>query len=155
MLRVPRSGTCVALPFSSVCTTAERAIMKHESGGRDRRHVPAPAAGQRSEGKERDDRGERDGRGEHDERRERDGRGGRDDRGERDERDERRHGRPDYGSQEQRGAAESDTTTAPVSGAAMSGTGAPVRSRSHSGTTTTPGAGPNPNPIIGPDGGES
>lgn len=52
------------------------------------------------------------------------------------------------------GPTQRETTTAPVSGGAMSGTGASVRSRSHSGTTTTPGAGPNPNPIVSPDGDE-
>lgn len=37
-----------------------------------------------------------------------------------------------------------NTTTAPVSGGGMAGTGDMARSRSHSGTSTTPGAGPNP-----------
>ena len=52
---------------------------------------------------------------------------------------------------EERRDEESEPTVAPVSGVAMSGTGAPVRSRSHSGTTTTPGAGPSPNPIVTPE----
>ncbi|MCD6679757.1 MAG: GNAT family N-acetyltransferase [Burkholderiaceae bacterium] len=52
---------------------------------------------------------------------------------------------------EERHDEESEATVAPVSGVAMSGTGAAVRSRSHSGTTTMPGAGPSPNPIVTPE----
>ncbi len=66
------------------------------------------------------------------------------------ERDESREAREERLAEE-RHDEESEPTVAPVSGVAMSGTGAPVRSRSHSGTTTMPGAGPSPNPIVTPE----
>ncbi|MDT3678027.1 MAG: GNAT family N-acetyltransferase [Burkholderiaceae bacterium] len=66
------------------------------------------------------------------------------------ERDASQEGREERLAEERRDE-ESEPTVAPVSGVAMSGTGAPVRSRSHSGTTTMPGAGPSPNPIVTPE----